>query len=120
MTKQNHRMRRAGTAPVPDRVRTFPTLGGAEKVSTDVHLSNRSALAEMSPGDILFLDEASELRESSSPDFIAILACPWCGAPGLITAAQFSGAGSIVCTSKNCSGLFRIVNEAQIVPIPPI
>jgi uncharacterized protein YbaR (Trm112 family) len=83
-------------------------------------LTNRANLGAMNPGDIVFLDEVSALRESSDPGLIAVLACPWCGSPGLITASQFSGSASIVCTSKNCSGLFRIINEAQIVPIPPI
>jgi hypothetical protein len=118
VTKQNHRTRKAGA--VQDNVRAVPTPGLAAKLSSNLHLSNRSTLAEMRPGDIVFLDEVSAGRESSAPVFIAVLACPWCGSPGLIAAAQFSGAASIVCTSKNCSGLFRIINEAQIVPIPPI
>ena len=44
----------------------------------------------MAPGDIVFLDES--IAESFAPNFVAVLACPVCGAPGLITSAQYSGA----------------------------
>jgi hypothetical protein len=73
----------------------------------------------MTPGDILFLDDFAHLRESFAPVFVAVLACPICGFPSLITSAQYSGGAPIVCTSKECSGLFRIREEAQIVTLPP-
>lgn len=73
----------------------------------------------MAPGDILLLDDFVQLRESSAPNFIAVLACPVCGTPSLITSAQYSGAAPVVCGSKLCSGLFRIIDEAQIVYLPP-
>jgi hypothetical protein len=73
----------------------------------------------MAPGDIVFLDDFSSLREAFAPNFVAVLACPLCGSPGLITSVQYSGGAPIVCTSKVCSGLFRIVDEAQIVSLPP-
>ncbi len=113
-------MRKPGAVPAPGTARATAAPSSTADLSPDLHLANRSTLAELCPGDIVFLDEIATLRECSAPDFIAVLACPWCGAPGLITGAQFSGCTPIVCTSKNCSGLFRIVNEAQIVPIPPI
>lgn len=120
VTKQSHRTRRGSAAALPERAGGAHTTSRASTLAVDVHLSGRSALAEMNPGDIVFLDEVSALRESTAPNFIAVLACPWCGSPGLITASQFSGSASIVCASKTCSGLFRIANEAQIIPIPPI
>ena len=73
----------------------------------------------MAPGDIAFLDDGTYQRESLAPTFVAVLACPLCGSPGLITSAQYSGGAPIVCTSKACAGLFRIVDEAQIVALPP-
>jgi hypothetical protein len=81
-------------------------------------MSNRPSLSDMAPGDLVFLDDFAHLRESFAPNFVAVLACPLCGSPGLITSAQFSGGAPIVCTSKVCSGLFRIVDEAQIVSLP--
>jgi hypothetical protein len=73
----------------------------------------------MAPSDIAFLDDFAYLRESFAPNFVAVLGCPICGSPGLITSAQYFGGAPIVCTSKVCSGLFRIVDEAQIVSLPP-
>ena len=89
------------------------------QLPADLHLSGHSSLTDMAPGDIILLDEFAYLRESFSPNFVAVLACPLCGSPGLITSTQFSGGGPIVCTSKFCSGLFRIVDESQIVALPP-
>ena len=88
-----------------------------EGLPTTVNFVSRASLAEMAPGDIVFLDES--VAESFAPNFVAVLACPVCGAPGLITSAQYSGATPVVCGSKLCSGLFRIVNEDQIVYLPP-
>ncbi len=73
----------------------------------------------MAPSDIVFLDDFAQLRESFAPSFVAVLACPLCGSPGLITSLQYSGGAQIVCTSKVCPGLFRILDEAQIVSLPP-
>ena len=73
----------------------------------------------MGPGDIVFLDDLAYQREPFAPIFVAVLACPLCGSPGLITSVQYAGGAPIVCTSKVCSGLFRIVDEAQIVSLPP-
>ncbi len=91
----------------------------AEALPSAVHFVNRSSLGDMVPGDIIFLDEYASLRESFAPCFIAILACPVCGTPSLLTATQYSGAAPVVCGSKVCSGLFRIEDEAQIVYLPP-
>jgi hypothetical protein len=82
-------------------------------------MSSRSSLSDLAPGDIVFLDDFAYLRESFAPHFVAVLACPLCGSPGLITSAQYSGGAPIVCTSKVCPGLFRILDEAQIVALPP-
>jgi hypothetical protein len=116
---KRNKPRKPGAPPSREDVRENFTTGHASELPTDLHLSTRSSLADMAPGDIIFLDDFTYLRESFSPNFVAVLACPLCGSPGLITAAQFSGGAPIVCTSKICSGQFRIVNEAQIVPVPP-
>jgi uncharacterized protein YbaR (Trm112 family) len=73
----------------------------------------------MAPGEIVFLDDFAYLRDSFAPNFVAVLACPLCGSPGLITSVQYSGGAPIVCTSKVCSGLFRIVDETQVVSLLP-
>ncbi len=120
VTKQSQKPRKPATLTAPEGAPGIPGQSRVKKHSIELRLSNRSAISEMAPGDIVFLDEIATEPETSAQSFFAVLACPWCGSPGLITATQFSGASPIVCTSKSCSGLFRIMNEAQIVPIPPI
>jgi len=100
-------------------VRGASNPSGPARLPGVVHLVNRSSLADMAPGDIILLDDFGYLRESFGPNFIAVLACPLCGTPSLITSAQYSGAAPVVCGSILCSGLFRIIDEAQIVYLPP-
>ena len=116
---KHNRLRKNVNSSTRDDVRRSQTAAEAQ-LPAELHLSGRSSLADMAPGDIILLDDFTYLRESFSPNFVAVLACPLCGSPGLITSAQFSGGGHIVCTSKLCSGLFRIIDEVQIVALPPI
>ena len=117
--KQGNKPRKPGIVPSREGVRGDATSGQTAHLPTDLHLSSRPTLSDMAPGDILFLDDFAYLRESFAPNFVAVLACPRCGSPGLLTSAQYAGGAPIVCTSKLCSGLFRILNEAQIVALPP-
>ncbi len=118
MAKQTNKPRKPGAGSDREGVRGAFNFDHDEQLTTDLHMSNRSALSDMAPGDIVFLDDFANLRESFAPSFVAVLACPLCGSPGLITSAQYSGGSPIVCTSKVCSGLFRIIDEAQIVSLP--
>ena len=117
--KQSNKLHKPGAGSNREVVRRDPPSGQAAQLPTDLRLSNRPTLSDMAPGDILFLDEFAYLRESFAPNFVAVLACPRCGSPGLLTAVQYSGGAPIVCSSKVCSGLFRILNEVQIVALPP-
>jgi uncharacterized protein YbaR (Trm112 family) len=119
VVKQINRARKPGSVPAPEGVRGDTTSGRFSQTPTELHLSSRSSLTDMAPGDIVFLDEFTYLRESFAPNFVAVLACPLCGSPSLITSAQYSRGAPIVCTSKVCSGLFRIIDEALIVSLPP-
>jgi hypothetical protein len=119
VAKQGNKPRKPGAVSEQEGVRGIHSSGRAEQLPTELHLSNQSSLSDMAPGDIVFLDDFAHLRESFAANFVALLACPLCGSPGLITSVQYSGGAPIVCTSKVCSGLFRIVDEAQIVSLPP-
>lgn len=119
VAKQSNKLRKPITVSVREGVRGVSSSAQAVRPPTDLHLSSRSTLTDMAPGDIVFLDDFAYLRESFAPNFVAVLACPLCGSPSLITSGQYSGGAPIVCTSKVCSGLFRIVDEAQIVSLPP-
>jgi hypothetical protein len=120
VAKQINKPRKLGAVPEREDMRDVPSPGRADQVPKDLHLSSRASLADMAPSDIVFLDDFAYLREAFAPNFVAVLACPLCGSPGLITSVQYSGGAPIVCTSKVCPGLFRIVDETQIVALPPI
>lgn len=117
--KQSNKLHKPGAGSNRETVRRDPPSGQTAQLPTDLRLSSRPTLSDMAPGDILFLDEFAYLRESFAPNFVAVLACPRCGSPGLLTSVQYSGGAPIVCSSKVCSGLFRILNEVQIVALPP-
>jgi hypothetical protein len=120
VAKQNNKLRKPGADAARENVGGDLTSARATQLPTHLHLSGRSSITDMTPGDIIFLDDFTYLRESFAPNFVAVLACPSCGSPSLITSAQYSGGGPIVCTSKICPGLFRIMDEAQIISLPPI
>lgn len=119
VAKRNHKSRKPGGRLEREGVRGMPSTSPAEDPPTDLHLASRSSLTDMAPGDFVFLDDFAHLREAFAPNFVAVLACPLCGAPGLITTGQFFAGAPIVCTSKVCSGWFRIVGESQILSLPP-
>lgn len=119
MAKPNNKARKADASAGRESERGAASAGRVEQLLTDLHMSSRSSLSDLAPGDIVFLDDFAHLREAFAPNFVAVLACPTCGSPGLITVGQYFGGAPIVCTSKVCSGLFRIVGECQIVSLPP-
>ena len=119
VAKQGNKPRKPSVVSEREGANGVPGSGRGEQHPTDLHMATRSSLADLAPGEIVFLDDFAYLRESFAPHFFAVLACPLCGAPGLITSAQYSSGAPIVCMSKVCSGLFRIVGEAQIVALPP-
>jgi hypothetical protein len=57
---------------------------------------------QMEPGTLFLLENAGSLGDASDP-YWAVLACPGCGALGLITRTQFRGLQSMICGSDNCS-----------------
>ena len=119
MKKQSNKVRKAGVAADQDTVCGASNHSEGEQLPTILHLASQSSVSDMGPGDIVFLDDFVYLREAFAPNFVAVLGCPLCGTPGLITAAQYSGAAAVVCGSNLCSGLFRILEETQIVYLPP-
>jgi len=82
-------------------------------VSAGLNQVSEECLPWMRPGDIILLGDAASLRAMIETAFFAVLACPWCGMPGLITSAQYSGSESIICRSDFCSCRFRIEKESR-------
>ncbi|HLI30489.1 MAG TPA: hypothetical protein VKV79_05240 [Terriglobia bacterium] len=81
------------------------------------HVAEES-MNRMSPGDILLLDSAESFRDLVDPAFYAILACPICGKLDLITQAQYSGIGSVICDYDDCSCHFRIGQRHALIYMP--
>jgi hypothetical protein len=83
-----------------------------------LHHIQEEAMGSMVPGDVIFLGEAESLRSAVESIFFAVLACPACGALGLITSAQYGGLMPVACGSSQCSCRFRIDEEGRFVFLP--
>lgn len=57
---------------------------------------------QMQPGTLFMLERAGDLGKAENP-FWAVLACPACGALGLITRRQCTGNEAMICGSESCS-----------------
>ena len=62
---------------------------------TDLELLGEWIPEQMEPGTMFVLENAAAMGEASNP-YVAVLACPDCGALGLITRAQFVGRESMI------------------------
>lgn len=76
------------------------------------------SLQLMNPGDIILLDESASLRPLVEEAFFAVLSCPWCGTPGLVTLPQYSGIEPVTCGSDSCSCRFRIIERSRLEYLP--
>ncbi|HTS67567.1 MAG TPA: hypothetical protein VMO17_01190 [Terriglobia bacterium] len=117
--KQSNKLRKPDAVPGQARAGGAGAAAAGTRLPAELEVSTQSSLAGLAAGDILFLDDFPPLREEFPATFVAVMACPLCGMPGLITAAQYSGVAPIVCTSRVCPGQFRIVDEVQIAFLPP-
>ena len=79
---------------------------------------DENRLGQMAPGDIIVLDHSPGLRRHVAATFYAIVACPACGVPGLITVQQYCGAVPVICPSDHCSCHFRIREGSALVYLP--
>jgi len=75
-------------------------------------------LMQMAPGDVIVLHQSPSIRKHVASIFYAIVACPACGAPGLIKAQQYFGVISVVCASDLCSCHFRIHGRNRLAYLP--
>lgn len=99
---------RNAARPEPSGSEKHPNLDQLRRV-------HESALPNMVPGDVFLLDEALGSEQSLEGIFIAVLACPFCGSPALITPAQYFGAVPVMCGNGGCFGFFRVVNGKQLI-----
>jgi hypothetical protein len=71
-------------------------------MSSELQLLEQWIPEQMEPGTLFLLENAGSLGDARDP-YCAVLACPGCGALGLITRTQFAGLQSMICGSDNCS-----------------
>ncbi len=83
-----------------------------------LHFVAESALPALDPGDVLLLDQSLSARQSIAPSFFAVLSCPLCGTPRLITVAEFFGGAPVLCPAEDCSALYRIVEQSHFEYLP--
>jgi hypothetical protein len=81
------------------------------------HIGEES-LSTMRQADIFLLDEMKALRDVFDPAFCAVLACPQCGALGLITISHYCGVVPVICGSDVCSCRFRIDDQSHLTYLP--
>lgn len=72
----------------------------------------------MRPGDIFLLEQSAAFNNVIEPAFLAVLACPLCGALFLLTSPQYFGVTAVICQSRFCSCRFRIDNQSRLIYLP--
>lgn len=76
-------------------------------------------MSDLAPGEVWLIEqEASCSAPEAVHVFFAVLSCPLCGTPTLITLAQYCGVSPVMCRSKVCAGLFRIADQDRFVYLP--
>lgn len=97
---------------------TRGSLLGAKRKPECLNDVGEEQLGQMVPGDVIVLDRSPALRRHVASIFCAIVACPACGMPGLITAQQYFGVVPVICPSDRCSCHFRIQERSGLVYLP--
>lgn len=77
---------------------------------TELELLGEWIPEQMEPGTLFVLENAGTMGEAKNP-YVAVLACPSCGALGLITRAQYAGLESMICGSDFCSAEYFLDGE---------
>ena len=95
------------------------TAGATQSVWPDsLNMVDEDQLGQMAPADVIVLDHSPSLRKRVASVFYAIVSCPACGVPGLITAQQYFGVVSVICPSDRCSCHFRIHQCSALAYLP--
>ena len=73
--------------------------------------------ADMGPGTIYVLKDQARLGDPKNP-FAAVLTCPRCGTPGLITRRQLYAGERMICGSDACSAEYAHDGERFVYRRP--
>lgn len=79
---------------------------------TELQLLGEWIPEQMEPGTLFLLENTGAFGQGANP-FVAVLACPACGALGLITKSQYAGLESMICGSDHCSSEY-FFNEEKL------
>lgn len=74
---------------------------------SELHLLEEWIPEQMEPGTLFVLENAASMGEANNP-YVAVLACPKCGALGLITKYQYVGLESMICGADLCSAEYYL------------
>jgi hypothetical protein len=77
---------------------------------TELELLGEWIPEQMEPGTLFVLENTGTMGEANNP-YVAVLACPHCGALGLITKLQYVGMESMICGSDYCSSEYYLNDE---------
>ncbi|HEY0794832.1 MAG TPA: hypothetical protein VGD64_03545 [Acidisarcina sp.] len=72
---------------------------------------------QMEPGTLFVLENAGGMGDARNP-YWAVLACPVCGALGLITRTQYAGLDSMICGSDHCSAEYYLPDHGIVYRKP--
>lgn len=64
---------------------------------------------QMEPGTMFLLERTEGIGRADNP-YWAVLACPSCGALGLITRQQCVGLEAMICGSNTCSAEYFLID----------
>ena len=95
------------------------TASGRQSVWPDsLNMVDEDQLGQIAPADVIVLDHSPSLRKHVDSIFYAIVGCPACGMPGLITAQQYYGVVPVICPSDRCSCHYRIHYCSTLAYLP--
>lgn len=109
---------RMGIKDAHGREAAMRARGLPRRLPDNLHHAAETSLRELEPGDLVLLESTSTLRTRIDSSFFAVLACPSCGALGLITASQYLGASPVVCGSDVCPCRFKIDDQSRLIYLP--
>ena len=78
-------------------------------MTADLNFLDEWIPEQMEPGTMFVLEKAGELGKPENP-YWAVLACPSCGALGLITRQQCAGLEAMICGSDTCSAEYFLAD----------
>lgn len=91
--------------------------GNASPLPGFIHQVEALRVGDLKPAGLVLLDETRH-RQPPASMFCAVLACPRCGIPTLITTAQYHGVVPITCGADDCPCQVKIDEHGSLIYLP--